>query len=174
MLELTVREAQWNRENTEKLFVKEHGPREKKPIIHHLIKWKLRSDTTTDSEWLPITCCNTEGFSLPNKLSDSWKRSVNARPTLWWGQSLLNGSLFERCEGEGAVSAGANYFRADGFLAHQGGGGGGEDFILAAVLVVRRLMTLILLIGGKINCLSVYTPISSVCQPHNDLEDASG
>lgn len=104
------------------------------------------SDTTTDSEFCPSP--NTEGFSLPNQLSDSWKRSVNTWPTLWRSQSLLNTALFEWCESEGAVGAWAQYFVADGFLAHQGGGGGGEDFILAAVLVIQRLLTFLKM--GKI------------------------
>lgn len=91
----------------------------------------------TVSDWPPP---DTEGFALPNKLSDSGERPVNGRPTLWRVQSLLDVALFERREREGAVSPRTQRFGADGFLAKQGGRGGGEDFILAAVWVLRRLL----------------------------------
>lgn len=100
---------------------------------------------------------NTEGFALPNQLFDSWKCSVNTRPTLWRTQSLLNISLFEWCESEGAVGPGAQHFGADGFLAHQRGRGCGEDFVLAAGRVIWRLLTLLLQMGGggRKCCLSI-------------------
>lgn len=87
---------------------------------------------------------DTEESALPNQLSDSWKRSVNTRPTLWRTQLLLYSSLFEWCECKGAVSSRAQQFRSNGFLAHQGRGGCGKDFILAAVWVIRRLLILLL------------------------------
>lgn len=92
---------------------------------------------------------NNEGFALPNQLFDSWKCSVNTRPTLWRTQSLLNISLFEWCESEGAVGPGAQRFGADGFLAHQRGRGGGEDFVLAAGRVIGRILTLLLQMRGE-------------------------
>lgn len=112
--------------------------------IHHLSKLskpQKLSDTTTDSD---CPSPDTEEFALPNQLSDSWKRSVNTRPTLWRTQLLLYSSLFEWGECKGAVSPRAQQFRSNGFLAHQGRGGCGKDFILAAVWVIRRLLILLL------------------------------
>ena len=123
---------------------------------------------------------NTEGFALPNQLFDSGKCSVNTWPTLWRTQSLLNISLFEWCESEGAVGPGAQRFSADGFLAHQRWRGGGEDFVLAAGRLIGSLLTLLLQIGGKRKCCSSIKnwPGGSLIsrtvrlQPHGPSEDS--
>ena len=65
---------------------------------------------------------------------------MNARPTLRRTQPLLETAVFQRSEGERAVSARAQLFSADGLLAHQRGGRRGEDVILVLAHIFGRFL----------------------------------